>query len=120
MKLETTKLICWDNFAPEALTPLIDRQYFNSDRLTVARFVLKKGAVVPEHKHENEQVSHVLQGALRFKMEGREITVRSGEMLYIPPYIPHAAEAIEDSLVSDFFCPPRSDWDAKQDTYLRG
>ncbi|HUS19912.1 MAG TPA: cupin domain-containing protein [Terriglobales bacterium] len=87
--------------------------------MTVARFQLKKGAVVPEHHHTNAQVTNVLTGALRFDMEGKALTVRGGESLTIEPNIPHAAVAEEDCEVLDIFVPERSDWIANDDAYLR-
>ena len=104
----------------EQLNPLFDRQLLVGDKLMLSRIVLRKGCVVPLHHHENEQVSYILEGALKFVIEGREIVVRSGEVLCIPPDLPHSAEALEDTLDLDIFYPPRSDWLARTDDYLRG
>jgi len=93
------------------------------DRMMVAHIYLKKGAVVPKHQHENEQITYVLQGALRFRLGtdgGQEVEVRSGEVLAIPPNLPHTAEALEDTLDVDIFDPPRQDWLDGNDAYLRG
>ena len=104
----------------EALNPLIDRQFVYGERAMLARLVLRRGAVVPEHSHENEQITYVLDGALRFTLgDGRTITVSAGELLVIPPNLPHAAVALEDTLDLDVFSPPRADWIAKKDDYLR-
>ena len=46
--------------------------------------------------------------------------VGAGEVLCIPPNMPHRAEAIEDTLDLDIFVPPRADWLAGSDAYLRG
>jgi quercetin dioxygenase-like cupin family protein len=105
----------------EHLNPLIDRQFVYGERAMLARVLLRKGAVVPEHSHENEQISHIVQGALRFVMgDGQVITVRSGEVLVIPPHLAHSAEALEETLAFDVFTPPRADWIAGTDAYLRG
>lgn len=109
----------WDDITPEQINPTISRQYITGDRVTVARFELKRGAVVPQHAHENEQVSYIISGALKFILEGRDIVVRGGEVLRIPPNVPHAAEAVEDTLAIDVFCPVRQDWIDKTDTYFR-
>jgi len=85
----------------------------------VARVLLKKGAKVPQHSHHNEQVTYVLEGALHFFIDGREITVSAGEVLCIPPHMPHEAIALEDTVDLDIFNPPRQDWIDKDDAYLR-
>jgi len=112
--------IPWSSIQPEAMSPLISRQYISGEHLTMARFELKKGSAVPEHKHANEQICSVVSGSLVFRMDSREITVRAGEFLVIPPNVPHAAEAREDCVAIDVFSPPRADWAAKEDGYLRG
>ncbi len=104
----------------ENLNPLVSRQMIWGERTMLARIVLRKGAVVPEHHHENEQITYIVEGALRFTMgDGRVITVGAGQVLVIPSNLPHSAVAIEDTLDLDIFTPPRADWIAGTDTYLR-
>ena len=110
----------WRDIDLEQLNPLLDRQLLVGDKVMLSRIVLRKGCLVPLHQHENEQISYVIEGALRFLIEQREIIVRSGEILCIPPNLPHQAEALEDTLDLDIFYPPRADWLAKTDDYLRG
>ncbi len=85
----------------------------------LARILLKKGCVVPWHSHVNEQVSSIFEGALKFWIDGKEIVVGPGEVLTIPPNMPHKAEALEDTVAIDVFNPPRADWINKTDSYLR-
>ncbi|HKR27715.1 MAG TPA: cupin domain-containing protein [Acidobacteriaceae bacterium] len=102
------------------LNPFIDRQFVYGERTMLARLFLRKGAIVPEHFHENEQITYILEGALRFTLgDGRVITVGAGEVLVIPSNLPHKAEAIEDTIDLDVFTPPRADWIAGTDAYLR-
>ena len=103
----------------EHLNPLIDRQFVAGDRSMLARIILRKGSIVPLHSHDNEQITYVLDGALKFNIEGRELIVRSGEILVIPSNLPHSAEALEDTVDLDIFCPPREDWIRGTDAYLR-
>jgi quercetin dioxygenase-like cupin family protein len=104
----------------EKLNPLVDRQMIYGERAMLARIILRKGAIVPRHSHENEQITYVLDGALRFTLDdGRVITVRAGELLVIPSNLPHQAEALEDTVDLDVFDPPRVDWIAGTDAYLR-
>jgi quercetin dioxygenase-like cupin family protein len=110
----------FDTIPVEPLNPLIDRQFVYGERAMLARLVLKKGAAVPKHSHENEQITYVLEGALRFTLgDGRVITVGAGQVLVIPSNMPHQAEALEDTLDLDVFTPPRADWIAGTDAYLR-
>jgi quercetin dioxygenase-like cupin family protein len=104
----------------EQLNPLIDRQFVYGERAMLARIILRKGALVPRHSHENEQITYILEGTLRFTMgDGRIITVGSGGLLVIPSNMPHQAEALEDTVDLDVFTPPRADWIAGTDAYLR-
>ena len=103
----------------EQVNPLLDRQIVCGERSMLARIILRKGCIVPQHSHENEQISYILEGALKFVIEGREIVVSAGEVLVIPSHVPHSAEALEDTVDLDLFCPPREDWLNKTDAYLR-
>ena len=103
----------------EHLNPLIDRQFVSGERSMLARLALRKGSIVPLHSHENEQITYILEGTLKFIVQGEEIIVRAGEVLVIPSNVPHSAEALEDTVDLDVFCPPRADWINGTDAYLR-
>ena len=113
------KYVPWNSVELEDLNPLLKRQFVVGESVMVARVLLKKGCVVPLHSHHNEQVTYILEGALKFVLKDREITVRAGEVLCIPPNVPHEAIAMEDTVDLDIFTPPREDWIAKTDAYLR-
>jgi quercetin dioxygenase-like cupin family protein len=113
------KHIAWNDVEAERLNPLLDRQMITGEQVMLARVLLKKGCVVPEHSHHNEQLTYILEGALKFWIDGREIIVRAGQVLCIPPHMPHKAEALEDTVDLDVFHPPRQDWLDKTDGYLR-
>ena len=101
------------------MSPQIGRQMIVGTNIMAARVLLKKGARVPLHSHHNEQVTYVLEGALHFYIDNRELTVSAGEVLCIPPNMPHKAEALEDTVDFDVFNPPRADWMSGTDVYLR-
>lgn len=109
----------WNSVELEDLNPLLQRQFVVGDRLMLARVLLKKGCVVPEHSHHNEQITYILEGALKFWIDGKEIVVNAGEVLTIPSNMPHKAEALSDTVDLDVFNPPRADWMQKTDKYLR-
>lgn len=117
-----TRQFKWDDMPKERVTPLLDRRLITGQRMMLAHVYLKKGCVVPMHSHDNEQLTYVLDGALRFWIgdeSAESIVVHAGEVLVIPPNVPHKAEAVEDTLDVDVFCPPRQDWLDKTDDYLR-
>ncbi len=110
----------WHTIPLEDLNPLLQRQFIVGQEIMVARVLLKKGCIVPEHSHHNEQLTYILDGALKFFIDGKEIVVHSGEVLCIPSNMPHKAEALEDTVDLDVFNPPRADWISRNDQYLRG
>ena len=101
---------------------MLDRRLITGDRMMLAHVYLKKGCIVPQHSHDNEQITYILEGALKFWIgadRAQEVIVRAGEVLHIPSNVPHMAEALEDTLDVDIFDPPRQDWLDKTDSYLR-
>jgi len=109
----------WDSVQLEVMSDLISRKVISGDKAMVAQVFLKKDAVVPEHHHESEQITYIMEGALKFELEGKVVIVRKGEVLHIPSNVPHRAVALEDTLDVDIFAPIRTDWLTKNDAYLR-
>jgi quercetin dioxygenase-like cupin family protein len=109
----------WAAISEEKLNPLLIRRVIHTGQMTVARLWLGKGAVVPLHHHENQQVTMVKTGALEFEMGGERLVLKPGDVLVIPPDMPHRVEALEDSTVTDLFTPAREDWIRGDDAYLR-
>jgi quercetin dioxygenase-like cupin family protein len=114
------KHVPWRSVELEDLNPLLQRQMVVGQEIMVARILMKKGCIIPLHSHYNEQFTYILEGALKFWIDGKEIVVNAGEVLTIPPHMPHKAEALLDTLDLDVFNPPRADWLNKTDQYLRG
>ncbi len=113
------KYSSWDAVPLEAMSEVISRRVFTGERGMVAQVYLKKDAVVPLHQHESEQITYIMEGALKFELQGREVIVRKGELLMIPSNVPHRAVALEDTLDVDIFAPIRTDWLTNDDSYLR-
>ena len=109
----------WESVPLEVMSDMISRKVITGDKAMVAQVFLKKGAVVPEHHHESEQITYILEGALKFEIEGKVVVVRKGEVLSIPSNVPHRAVAMEDTLDLDIFSPIRIDWLTNNDAYLR-
>jgi quercetin dioxygenase-like cupin family protein len=114
------KYIPWKSVELEDLNPLLQRQFVVGEEIMLARVLMKKGCIVPLHSHHNEQLTYILEGALKFWIDGKVIVVNAGDVLTIPPHMPHKAEALEDTVDLDVFNPPRADWINKTDQYLRG
>src|SRR5256714_9720336 len=113
----------WNDMEKERVNDMLDRRLITGERVMLAHVYLKKGCVVPKHAHENEQLTYILDGALKFLIGAdgeREVVVRAGEVLHLPSNLPHEAQALEDTLDVDIFVPPRQDWLDKTDSYLRG
>jgi unsaturated pyranuronate lyase len=112
----------WEDMPKEQVNEMLDRRLITGDRIMVAHVYLKKGSIVPRHSHENEQITYILEGGLRFWIgadESQVIDVMAGEVLHIPSMVQHKAEALADTLDVDVFSPPREDWLNKTDAYLR-
>lgn len=112
----------WDDMPKEKVTDLLERRLITGDRMMLAHVYLKKGAIVPRHNHHNEQLTYVVSGWLRFWIgedEAKVVDVKAGDVLVIPSFVWHKAEAMEDTLDVDVFDPPREDWLNGTDAYLR-
>jgi quercetin dioxygenase-like cupin family protein len=112
----------WDDLPRESLSSQISRRLITGERMMLAHVYLEQGAVVPKHSHDNEQLTYILEGVLRFTLgddESQVLDVAAGEVLHIPSHLPHKAVALERTLDVDIFCPPRADWLDGSDTYLR-
>ena len=122
-KNSAARLYRWDDLPRERLNSHLERRLITGSNTMIAHIYLDKGGVVPKHSHHNEQITYVLEGALKFLLgeaQDEEVIVRAGEVLTIPPHLPHSAEALEDTLDVDIFNPPREDWLDGSDSYLRG
>jgi quercetin dioxygenase-like cupin family protein len=112
----------WEDMPRERVNDKLERRLITGNRMMIAHVYLVKGCIVPKHSHENEQITYILEGALKFWLgedQKEEVIVSAGEVLTIPSNLPHKAEALEDTLDVDIFNPPREDWLKGTDSYLR-
>lgn len=119
--MSSVKHFKWDAMPKEPVTDVIDRRLVTGIRSMLAQVYLKKGSVVPQHSHDNEQFTYILDGALHFFIgedESEEVIVRAGEVLHIPSNVPHKAVALEDTVDLDVFTPIRQDWLDGTDSYF--
>jgi quercetin dioxygenase-like cupin family protein len=108
--MTTVRVHRWDEIALDKITEMISQKIIVGEREMLAQIYLKRGALVPMHAHESEQMTYILQGALKVLVGGEEVMVREGEVLHIPSGTPHQAEALEDTFELDVFSPVRQDW----------
>jgi quercetin dioxygenase-like cupin family protein len=113
------RLFSWDEVRTEVMNTTLKRKVITGEKAMVAQVFIEKGGVVPEHHHESEQLTYILEGALEFELEGQTVVVRKGQVLHIPSNVPHRAVALEDTLDLDIFSPIRLDWLDGTDHYLR-
>lgn len=116
----TAKLYEFEKMPFEKMSEKISRRYVYGEKAMLVYFDLRKGAIVPEHHHENEQITYIVKGKVRVIAGGKEFIVSKGEVLHIPSNVPHRFEALEDTIDIDIFSPPRQDWLDGTDTYLKG
>jgi quercetin dioxygenase-like cupin family protein len=127
MKAPAAAKYPWSAVPLEQLNPTLSRRVVTGKEMMIAQVYLKAGSIVPKHHHVNEQVTYILQGALRFWLgdtvesqnEADSVVVGKDEVLVIPSNVPHRAVALEDTLDVDVFAPPRQDWLSGTDDYLR-
>jgi quercetin dioxygenase-like cupin family protein len=122
MPQQSVRFYRWSDMPKEKVSDELDRRLITGDKVMLSHVYLKKGAIVPQHNHHNEQITYILEGGLRFWIgddESEVIDVLAGEVLHIPSLVKHKAEALEDTLDVDIFSPPRQDWLDKTDDYLR-
>jgi quercetin dioxygenase-like cupin family protein len=113
----------WSDIPAELMNPLLTRQFVTGSEAMLARIELKKGCLVPQHAHHNEQIAFIASGSMKFTLieneQPRDYILHTGDVLVIPPHVPHSAEALEDTIDFDIFSPPRHDWISGDDSYLR-
>lgn len=112
----------WEDLKADNLKGTITRRLITGESMMIAEVRFAKGDSVPKHSHHNEQLTYITEGALHFKLgedQDREVTVRAGEVLVIPPHVPHSAYALEETVDIDIFSPPREDWLNGTDSYIR-
>ena len=116
------KKINWEDVPTEEVTPQMHRKIVAGEKLMIARMKFKDGFHVPLHSHENEQITEVISATIRFwfgENREQEMELNAGEMVVIPPNLPHEALMIGDVEEIDHWAPPRQDWLDGTDDYLK-
>ena len=84
------------------------------EKITLAVVELAPNAMVPEHRHPNEQMGICLRGGGTFTIDGETREIRPGTTWRILANLPHdLVVGPEGAEVIDIFTPTRDDWDEK-------
>lgn len=112
----------WKNVPVEQVNPKMKRQFIHGEKVMIAKMEFEDGFTVPWHSHENEQITEVIEGLLRFWFDDDEenhVDLSSGDVMVIPGKRRHKALMIGKVIETDTFAPPRQDWIDGSDAYLR-
>jgi quercetin dioxygenase-like cupin family protein len=109
----------FDTISKEKLSDKITRQYIMGSQSMLVKWTLDKGAIIPLHFHPSEQITWITKGSVKVLSQGKEFIVKSGDVLVIPPNVPHEFLALEDTIDIDFFTPAREDWLNNTASYIR-
>lgn len=114
--------INWKDIPVEQVNTKMKRQFIHGEKVMIAKMEFEDGFEVPWHSHENEQITEVQEGVLRFWFDDNEndfVDLSSGEVIVIPANRRHKALMIGRVVETDTFAPPRQDWIDGSDSYLR-
>ena len=114
--------IKWTEIPVEKVNEKMKRQFIHGEKVMIARMEFEDGFTVPWHSHDNEQITEVQQGTLRFWFDDDEenpLDILAGEAIIIPGNRRHKALMVGKVIETDTFAPPRKDWIDGSDAYLR-
>ena len=116
------KVIDWDKVPTETVNPNMKRKFIYGEKVMIAKMELADGFTVPWHSHENEQITTVIEGNMRFWFDNDDehyIDLVPGDSIIIKGNRPHKARMLGNVIETDIFSPPRQDWIDGSDSYLR-
>lgn len=110
----------WNQVEKEKLSETLSRQVIFGEKGTIALISAKIGGGTARHSHPSEEYALIHSGTLKYTFDDHEdVLLHAGETLVVPPNVPHAIHALEDTEVLYFFSPGREDWVRGEDQYLR-
>lgn len=118
-KINEVNHFAFDTIRWEKMADKVYRKYKYGSSMMVAYLKLEKGAIVPLHKHPNEQITHILSGKVAVSIGDKTYNVGKGDVLIIPANVPHRFVALEETLDMDIFSPIRMDWINNNANYFK-
>ena len=92
------------------MIPGFQAKMIHTEAMTISYWEVKKGSVLPEHHHQHEQVSQVMEGEFKFTINGKTHVARPGIVAIIPSHAIHSGIALTDCKIMDIFSPVREDY----------
>jgi len=103
MKIKLAEIV------PKEIMPGYHGKLIHTQNMSLAFWEVEAGAKVPEHAHMNEQVMQVLEGKFEFTLDGITKTYEPGDLVIIPPHVPHSGLALTPCKLMDVFSPTREE-----------
>src|SRR6476620_1531127 len=95
---------------PKKVVDGVTGHYVHGDLHTLGYVVIKKGSIVPEHRHPQEQITFIMDGQFDMKIGGEPYSLTAGTYHIIHSNVPHSGVAITDCIIIDTFSPVREDY----------
>lgn len=99
-----------NDIASREIMPGYHGKMVHAQNMTWVFWDVEKDAEVPKHHHINEQIMHVVDGEFEFTLDGETAVYRKGDVVIIPPNVPHAGKALTVCKLMDVFCPAREEY----------
>lgn len=87
----------------------ITRRDFVGEKLMLCHYLLKPGVYIQRHKHEHEQFSYIIKGAMEFIVGGQKRVLKAESVLHVPSNTDHEAATLEETEMIDIFTPIREE-----------
>ncbi|MEM7345029.1 MAG: cupin domain-containing protein [Chloroflexota bacterium] len=100
----------WADVPATEMTPEINRRFITGEKVMSVYLSMDKGGVIPNHHHPHEQITHVISGKIEYTVGDETRVMSPGEVVFIPPNLPHTGVALEETRMIEVFSPPREDF----------
>ena len=85
-------------------------RFVHSQNMTFAFWEIEAGSSLPAHAHPHEQVVNILDGQMKFTLDGETQVLKTGDVVVVPPDLEHSGETVTACRVLDVFHPVREDY----------
>jgi quercetin dioxygenase-like cupin family protein len=92
--------------------PGVNRRSFSGDKCMLVVNEIEAFAQPALHTHPHEQLTYILEGQCTFIMGEESIPMGPGDVIHVPPNVPHTLRPIGDKAIVniDVFSPIREDY----------
>jgi len=103
------QLYNWKDIAQKEMAPGIRLQAVHGEHMSLAHWNFEPDADLPEHSHPHEQIAILQEGRFVLTVGGESRELSPGDVVVIPPHVPHSGRSITAARVIDVFSPVRED-----------